>query len=235
MSAPVLIQAEKKDRQYTVDVVKRHLMENEGVAESEIAVATGEQRELDDINLFDKTCPINYVITIEALKKGWDCSFAYVFCSVANIQSAVDVEQLLGRVMHMPYAKKRPVPELNNAYAHVISHSFAAAADSMYGRLINMGFNEEEAAESLLHNPQLALPGFDHGDMPLFREASRPAVPTLELDLPATPEIDVLTEEERKHIAVAPQRFRRRRGHAHGRHLGRSGKHPGCGGSQGGR
>ncbi len=198
----VLIQAEKKDRQHTVDAVKRHLLENEGVAESEIAVATGEQRELDDINLFDKTCPINYVITIEALKEGWDCSFAYVFCSVANIQSAVDVEQLLGRVMRMPYAKKRPVPELNNAYAHVISHSFAAAADSMYDRLINMGFNEEEAAESLLRNPQLTLPGFDPGSLPLFREVPRAAAPTLELDLPAAPKLDELTEEERKQVTI---------------------------------
>lgn len=197
----VLIQAEKKDRQYTVEVVKRQLMENEGVAESEIAIATGAQRELDDINLFDKTCPINYVITIEALKEGWDCSFAYVFCSVANIQSAVDVEQLLGRVMRMPYARKRPVPELNNAYAHVISHSFAAAADSMYGRLINMGFNEEEAAESLLHNP-LPLPGFDPGDMSLFRGMPRGAVPTLELELPTVPDMDTLSEEEREHVTI---------------------------------
>jgi len=200
----VLIQAEKKDRQYTVEAVKRQLMENEGVAESEIAVATGEQRELDDINLFDKTCPINYVITIEALKEGWDCSFAYVFCSVANIQSAVDVEQLLGRVMRMPYAKKRPVPELNNAYAHVISHSFAAAADSMYDRLINMGFNEEEAAESLLHNPQLTLPGYDPSDMPLFRNAARPAVPKFELELSAAPKIETLPEEERKYVTITP-------------------------------
>lgn len=172
------------------------------MAESEIAIATGEQRELDDINLFDKTCPINYVITIEALKEGWDCSFAYVFCSVANIQSAVDVEQLLGRVMRMPYAKKRPVPELNNAYAHVISRSFAAAADSMYDRLINMGFNEEEAAQSLLHNPQISLPGFDRSAMPLFREAPRPATPTLELELPAAPKIDVLPEDEQKNVTI---------------------------------
>ena len=95
----VLIQAEKSNQERTVDVVKTHLTDNEGVAADEIAVATGEQRELDKINLFDKTCKINFVITIEALKEGWDCSFAYVFCSVANIRSATDVEQLLGRVM----------------------------------------------------------------------------------------------------------------------------------------
>ena len=54
-----------------------------------------------------RNCPVEYVITVEALKEGWDCSFAYVFCSVSRIQSATDVEQLLGRVMRMPYAKRR--------------------------------------------------------------------------------------------------------------------------------
>ena len=198
-----LIQAEKKDQQYTVDVVKRHLIENEGVTEAEIAIATGEQRELDDINLFDKTCPINYVITIEALKEGWDCSFAYVFCSVANIQSAIDVEQLLGRVMRMPYAKKRSIPELNNAYAHVISKSFAEAADSMYDRLINMGFDEEEAAESLLQNQMLKLPDIVYTNLPLFENPQRPACPPLVIELPVAPKVDSLPEEEREQIAVS--------------------------------
>lgn len=196
----VLFQAEKKDQQYTVDVLKKHLMENEGVAETEIAIATGEQRELDDINLFDKTCPVNYVITIEALKEGWDCSFAYVFCSVANIRSAVDVEQLLGRVMRMPYAKKRRIDELNKAYAHVISPSFAAAADSMYDRLVNMGFNAEEAAESIIQQPY--LPGFNPDDLPLFREEKK-AEP-LVLELPKPPKLENLPEDERKNITITP-------------------------------
>lgn len=95
---------------------------------AEIAVATGEQRELDALDIFSRDCPVNYVITVEALKEGWDCSFAYVFCSVANIRSGIDVEQLLGRVMRMPYAQARKEPRLNMAYAHVTAHSFSEAA-----------------------------------------------------------------------------------------------------------
>lgn len=194
----VLFQAEKKGQQYTVDVLKKHLMENEGIAESEIAIATGEQRELDDINLFDKTCSVNYIITIEALKEGWDCSFAYVFCSVANIRSAVDVEQLLGRVMRMPYAKRRRIDELNNAYAHTISPSFENAVDSMYDRLVNMGFDAEEAANNLVH--PLPLPGVDFGALPLFEKTSGPTPLTVELA--KAPKIETLPEEERKNITV---------------------------------
>jgi type III restriction enzyme len=173
----------------------------------EIAVATGEQRELDGLNLFDKTCPVNYVITIEALKEGWDCSFAYVFCSVANIKSAVDVEQLLGRVMRMPYAKRRRIPELNSAYAHVIAPSFAEAADAMLNHLVNMGFDAEEAAVAIMQRASLPfLPGFE--DLPLFRavenlpQPNQP--PILELELPQVPDLAALSEDERGQITVTP-------------------------------
>ena len=103
----MLFQAQPKNQEVTVEALKKHLIEVEQIPEHKIAVATGDQRELDGINLFDPKCPIEYVITVEALKEGWDCSFAYVFCSVASIQSATDVEQLLGRVLRMPYAKRR--------------------------------------------------------------------------------------------------------------------------------
>ncbi|MBR7552442.1 hypothetical protein KC220_28270, partial [Mycobacterium tuberculosis] len=75
--------------------------------------------------------PIRIVITVAALKEGWDCSFAYVLASLQNIQSAIDVEQLLGRVLRMPYAKLRQQNELNKAYAHVISDSTAKATDNL--------------------------------------------------------------------------------------------------------
>ena len=113
----VLFQAQPKNQEVTVDALKQHLIDVEQIPEETIAVATGNQRELDGIDLFDPTCPIEHVITVEALKEGWDCSFAYVFCSVSHIKSAVDVEQLLGRVLRMPYAKRRKAAELNKAYA----------------------------------------------------------------------------------------------------------------------
>lgn len=124
----VLLQAQPKNQEVTVEALKKHLMDIEQIPESKIAVATGDQRELDNIDLFDRTCPIEYVITIEALKEGWDCSFAYIFCSVSRIQSATDVEQLLGRVLRMPYAKRRQAPDLNKAYAFLSEPSFGEAA-----------------------------------------------------------------------------------------------------------
>ncbi|KAA6339257.1 hypothetical protein EZS27_012797 [termite gut metagenome] len=82
---------------------------------------------------------------MEALKEGWDCSFAYVLCSLANVRSNTAVEQLLGRVMRMPYAKSRKIAALNKAYAYVLSRTFGEAASALVDKLKQKGFEEEEA------------------------------------------------------------------------------------------
>ena len=146
----VLFQAQNRDEEVTVSVLKQHLIDVEGIDERHIAVATGDQRQLDGIDLFDPDCEIQFIITVEALKEGWDCSFAYVFCSVANIHSATDAEQLLGRVLRMPYAKKRTIPSLNRAYANLTSKSFSEAAHALKDRLVAMGFEEGEAEDNIL-------------------------------------------------------------------------------------
>jgi type III restriction enzyme len=163
----VLFQAEDKNREVTVDVLRQHLIETHHIDPKAIAVATGDQRDLDGIDLFKPDCPIEYVITVEALKEGWDCSFAYVFCSVANIKSSTDAEQLLGRVLRMPYAKRRKSAVLNKAYANLVSKSFAEAANTLRDRLVEMGFEESEAEANIEHEQG----GLDEG---LWGERRRP-------------------------------------------------------------
>lgn len=163
----ILFQAQDKGQEVTVDVLKKHLIDVEGIEENRIAVATGDQRQLDGIDLFDPECPIDFIITVEALKEGWDCSFAYIFCSVANISNATDAEQLLGRVLRMPYARRRDTEALNRAYANLTSKSFSEAAYALRDRLVAMGFEESEAEDNIL--PQQAE--MDEG---LFGHATRP-------------------------------------------------------------
>ncbi len=179
----VLFQAQPKNQEVTVEALKKHLMEVEQIPEDKIAVATGDQRELDGINLFDPKCPIEYVITVEALKEGWDCSFAYAFCSVSRIQSAVDVEQLLGRVLRMPYAKRRKADALNRAYAFLSEPSFGEAARSLADKLVAMGFEEDEARDNI----EPAQTSLD-ADTGLFGPRDKPK-PTFKHTVTATPEV----------------------------------------------
>ena len=141
----LLFQAQDIKGDVTVEKLKEHLINIHQIPESEIAIATGDQKELDGINIFDKNCSIRYIITVQALKEGWDCSFAYVLCSLANVQSDTAVEQLLGRVMRMPYAKSRSISALNKAYAYVISSKFGEATGCIVKKLTNKGFSDNEA------------------------------------------------------------------------------------------
>jgi type III restriction enzyme len=191
----VLFQARQKNHEVTVEVLKKHLIEVEQIPEHKIAVATGDQRELDGINLFDPKCPIEYVITVEALKEGWDCSFAYAFCSLSRIQSAVDVEQLLGRVLRMPYAKRRKAEDLNRAYAFLSEPSFGEAARSLADKLVAMGFEEDEA----LDNIEPAQTSLD-ADTGLFRPRDKPK-PTFTHTVTATPEV-VAELKKREGVSV---------------------------------
>jgi type III restriction enzyme len=76
-----------------------------------------------------------------------------VLASLQNINSATDVEQLLGRVLRMPYAKLRQNDELNKAYAHVISSSIAQATMLLKDRMIqNMGLRSGRLMQQLSLN-----------------------------------------------------------------------------------
>ena len=195
----VLIQAENIDKDVTWEIVLEHLEKDEGIPRERIAVATGKERELDDVNLFSRDCPIEYVITVKALKEGWDCSFAYIFCSVATVHSKTEVEQILGRVLRMPYAERRTSPALNRAYAHVSSVSWPAAVQQMRDRLVDMGFDEVEAEAAIQEQrpkppPQIALqyPSTDPtAGLPLFEIAVR-----------EKPDLSDLVPEETAYVTV---------------------------------
>lgn len=160
-----LFQADAKNGEVPIETLKAYLTDTIGIEPRRIAIATGSQRELEEVNLFDPTCPIEFVLTVEALKEGWDCSFAYVFATVQNIRSARDMEQLLGRVLRQPYATPLTSLHLNRAYAHMAAPATLDVANRLTDRLIAMGFDEYEAAAAI--EPQ----GLD-----LFAQIQTPAV-----------------------------------------------------------
>ena len=84
-----------------------------------------------------------------ALKEGWDRPTAYVLCATQSLASRTSVEQILGRVLRMPDARRRAEPDLNVAYAHVSEGDFISALQPLRGRLIEMGFTDEEATAAL--------------------------------------------------------------------------------------
>ena len=57
-------------------------------------------------------------------KEGWDCPFAYILASLANKTSQVDVEQILGRILRLPYTAEHKAKALNMSYVLTSSNDF---------------------------------------------------------------------------------------------------------------
>jgi type III restriction enzyme len=71
-----------------------------------------------------------------------------VLCSVAELSSKVAVEQILGRVLRMPKARRKTRDVLNRAYAFVTSRDFNDTATMLKDGLVDgAGFDKLEAAE----------------------------------------------------------------------------------------
>ncbi|MEI9475796.1 MAG: DEAD/DEAH box helicase family protein [Deltaproteobacteria bacterium] len=168
----MLLQAQPRSKEretITVDEVERCLLEEFRIPREQVVRATGEDRGLDGVDVLYKDCPIRYIITVQALKEGWDCPFAYVLCTVAEQSSKTAVEQILGRIMRLPKARKKTRQELNIAYAFAASRSFDEAARTLQDGLVQNRFERQEAKDLVapLSEPLMELFGFD-----------RPAVPS---------------------------------------------------------
>lgn len=161
----MLVQAEPKSKDKPTlhaEAVRNLLVEDFRVPAEHIALATGDAREIDGVDLFDRECKIRFIITQQALREGWDCSFAYVLCSVAEQKSPRAVEQLLGRVLRLPRAKRKQREDLNRAYAFATTTSFQNAASTLRDGLVNNGFERVEA-KTLVRLAQDSLPGMEEG------------------------------------------------------------------------
>ncbi|WP_158817181.1 DEAD/DEAH box helicase [Methylocapsa sp. S129] len=161
----MLIQAEPKSKDRPTlhaEEVKKLLIADFRAPEEHIVVATGETKGLEGVDLFDRDCKVRFIITQQALKEGWDCSFAYVLCSVAEQKSPRAVEQLLGRVLRLPRATRKRREDLNRAFAFATTTSFLNAAATLRDGLVGNGFERVEA-RALVRAVAESFRGFEEG------------------------------------------------------------------------
>lgn len=114
------------------------------IPESWIRIKTADKDEIKSEDLMSRSCPVRYIITVNALKEGWDCPFAYVLASLANKTSRVDVEQILGRILRQPYAEQHIDPMLNMSYVFTCSSNFRNTLENITKGLNNAGFSERD-------------------------------------------------------------------------------------------
>lgn len=141
----VLFQAQPKnaDDNTTFEKLKEKLIELK-IPASQIRIKTANLNEIKNEDLMSRDCPVRYIITVNALKEGWDCPFAYILASLADKSSAVDVEQILGRVLRQPYVMKHNFPLLNLSYVLTASSKFLDTLANIVKGLNKAGFSEKD-------------------------------------------------------------------------------------------
>ena len=138
-----LLQAQPKSKTsqtITVEQLKEFLL-NAKISADEIAIKTSQRNDIDGVDLFSKKCKIRYIITVSALAEGWDCSFAYVLVSVANLGAKIAVEQIIGRIIRMPRAKRKENEDLNRCYVFASARNFNESATQIISGLEHNGYS----------------------------------------------------------------------------------------------
>ncbi len=141
----VLFQAQPKNDEDNVTfiTIKNYLVQA-GIPEEEIKIKTANLNELTNVDLMSRNCPVRYIITINALKEGWDCPFAYILASTANRSSQIDVEQILGRILRQPYTRQHGNALLNMSYVLTSSANFNKTIDHVVESLRMSGYSRHD-------------------------------------------------------------------------------------------
>ena len=141
----VLFQAQPKGKEDAATFEKlREGLAEAGIPAEQIAIRTADVNELKNVDLLSSDCPVRYIITVNALKEGWDCPFAYILASLANRTSQVDVEQILGRVLRLPHTTQHPDPGLNMSYVLTSSNDFDETVRHIIKGLNSAGFSDKD-------------------------------------------------------------------------------------------
>jgi type III restriction enzyme len=141
----VLFQAQSRTAEdnTTFEKIKNILLQL-SIPENQIKIKTAEINEIKDVDLLAKDCEVRYIITVNALKEGWDCPFAYILASLADKSSVVDVEQILGRILRQPYVKKHKFDLLNCSFVLTASAKFMDTLENIVKGLNKAGFSKHD-------------------------------------------------------------------------------------------
>ncbi len=152
----LLIQAERVD---ACEALRDRLVGEFGLSKDEVKISVGKLDELKDVkDVASPKCHVRAIITVEKLREGWDCPFAYVLCSLKETRSATAIEQIVGRILRLPNAQTKRHPDLNCAYAFSVSESITVVLAELREALEHNGFTKAEAERVILSVPQGTLP-----------------------------------------------------------------------------
>jgi type III restriction enzyme len=152
----ILLQAERVD---ACEPLRDRLVAEFGINRDCVKISVGVLDELKDVkDIASVKCSVRFIITVQKLREGWDCPFAYVLCSLRETRSATAIEQIVGRILRLPNAQRKQHPDLNCAFAFSVSDSLPEVLNELREALESNGFTTAEADRIIVPVPQGTLP-----------------------------------------------------------------------------
>ncbi len=152
----LLIQAVRVD---DCEDLRERLTQEFHIPKEQIKIATGKIDELPGAEeIRSAKCPVRVIITVQKLREGWDCPFAYVLCSLRETRSATAIEQIVGRILRLPGAKSKRHPDLNCAYAFSLSDNIHEVLAELKDALESNGYTAAEAERIIMPMAPGVLP-----------------------------------------------------------------------------
>jgi type III restriction enzyme len=188
----LLLQAERVD---ACEPLRERLVSEFNIAKDQVKISVGVLDELpgaDEIK--SPKCPVRFIITVQKLREGWDCPFAYVLCSLKETRSATAIEQIVGRILRLPQARAKQHPDLNCSYAFSVSASITEVLAELREALESNGFTPAEAERIIIPVPQ--------GTLPLGVQPKTVQVSPAEIDAPVA-EVQVVALAGKARVDVA--------------------------------
>ena len=87
-----------------------------GIDERAVRIKASGIDELGREDLMSPMSPVTWIITKDALKEGWDCSFAYILVMLDSTTAPTALTQMIGRVLRQPNAELTKQPALDRCY-----------------------------------------------------------------------------------------------------------------------
>lgn len=119
---------------------REYLTQNLAVPPEQVRVQSSTQKELAGEDLLSEMSSVRWIITKDALKEGWDCSFAYVLAMLDGARAQTAITQMVGRVMRQPQANSvKDSDALNRCYVYCYNKETSEAVEWVKTGLENEG------------------------------------------------------------------------------------------------
>ena len=120
------------------DDVKEFLQEKFSLNPKAVRIKSATIDEIGDEDLLSDLSEVRVIISKDALREGWDCSFAYVLTILSKTTAKIALTQMIGRVLRQPYARLTTIEMLNRCYIFCFDQEVKETINS-----IRKGLEEE--------------------------------------------------------------------------------------------